>query len=66
MNGPYEDITKEHKEEDNNDNNDNDNVVINAPNVLADIQLAKTVCEWIYILAFFSNIFNSISMLSLP
>ena len=52
MNGPYEDITKEHEEEDNNDDNDNDNVAINAPNVLANIQLAKTVCEWIYIFGF--------------
>ena len=51
MNGPYEDITKEH-EEDNDANNDNDNVTINAPNVLADIQLAKTVCEWIYVFGF--------------
>ena len=51
MNGPYENITKEHKEEDN-DDNDNDNVMINAPNVLADVQLAKTVCEWIYVFGF--------------
>ena len=49
MNGPYEDITKEHEKDDDNDDNDNDNVMINAPNVLANTQLAKTVCEWIYI-----------------
>ena len=51
MNGPYEDITKEHKEDDD-ANDDNDNVAINAPNVLADVQLAKTVCEWIYVFGF--------------
>ena len=51
MNGPYEDITKEHEEDDDADD-DNDNVVINAPNVLADVQLAKTVCEWIYVFGF--------------
>ena len=47
MNGPYEDITKEHEEDDDDADNDNDNVVINA-----DVQLAKTVCEWIYVFGF--------------
>ena len=51
MNGPYEDITKEHKE-DNNNEDDNNNIVINASSVLANIQLAETVGEWIYVLGF--------------
>ena len=51
MNGPYEDITKEHKE-DNNNEDDNNNIVINASSVLANIQLAETVGEWIYVPGF--------------
>ena len=46
MSGPYEDITKECKEDDDN------NIVINTPNDLADVQLEKTVSEWIYVLGF--------------
>ena len=66
MNGPYEDITKEHEEEEDNDDDNNDNVTIHAPNVLANIQLAKQSVSGYMSLASFSNIFNPISTLSLP
>ena len=46
VDGPYNNITQEHKDKDNDDNND---VVINTLNILANVQLAKTVSKWIYI-----------------
>ena len=46
VDGPYNSITQEHKD---NDDNDDNVVVINTPNILANVQLAKTVGKWIYI-----------------
>ena len=47
--GPYDDeaVGQEGK-----DNNDDDDVTINTPNVLADVQLAKTVGEYMYTIQF--------------
>ena len=47
--GPYNDEAVSQEGE---DNNDDDNIAINTPNVLANVQLAKTVGEYMYTIQF--------------
>ena len=47
--GPYDDEAVSQEGE---DNDDDDNVAINTPNVLANVQLAKTVSEYMYTIQF--------------
>ena len=47
--GPYDNEAVGQEDE---DNDDDDDVAINTPNVLADVQLAKTVGEYMYTIQF--------------
>ena len=49
VHGPYNEAVAQGGEE---DNDDDDNVAINAPDVLADVQLAKTVGQYTHTIRF--------------
>lgn len=49
VHGPYDEAVAQGGEE---DNDDDDNVAINAPDVLADVQLVKTVGQYMHTIRF--------------
>ena len=49
VHGPYDEAVAQGGEE---DNDDDDNVAINAPDVLADVQLVKTVSQYMHTIRF--------------